>query len=98
VAGKFSQTGAMAEVRADQVACLLQNGSVLVAGGDDGGSVSLNTAEIYDPATGQFGPTGSMVEPSPGYESATTLEDGRVLVVEDTYFGAHTATAELYWP
>ena len=41
-------------------ATLLPNGKVLVAGGDDG-SASLASAELYDPASGTWTATGSLV-------------------------------------
>ena len=67
----------------------------------------LTSAELYDPATGKFSPTGSMAT---GRDSMTTtlLSDGRVLIVGDygqsaqlTYSSpgpAEYASAELYDP
>ena len=53
-------------------ATLLQDGRVLILS-DDG------RAELYDPGTGEFSPTGSMMTPRSG-ETATLLRDGRVLI------------------
>ena len=53
-------------------ATLLQDGRVLVLS-DDG------RAELYDPGTGEFSPTGSMKAPRSD-ETATLLRDGRVLI------------------
>ena len=64
--GTFSPTGSMTTARAAQSATLLPNGLVLIAGGAAGrASVEsvLATAELYDPATGTFSPTGSMHTP-----------------------------------
>jgi Galactose oxidase, central domain len=93
--GKFSSTGSMATGRSQHVACLLNNGSVLIAAGNDDSnpSVPLNTAEIYDPATGRFSSTAPMLIQYPSSTSCTTLEDGRVLLVGDSL-----SDAELYWP
>jgi hypothetical protein len=59
-------------------AALLRDGRVLVAGGSNG-TLQLATAEVYDPATGTFAPTGSMSLPGTGLH-ATLLTDGRVLI------------------
>jgi hypothetical protein len=85
--GKFRATGSMTTSRTDSTtylktgptATLLKDGRVLIAGGSDG-SNSLSSAELYDPATGKFGRTGSMTA---GREDAVAirLADGRVLVV-----------------
>ena len=58
----------------------------------------LYTAELYDPATGAFGPTGSTLHVR---ENATTtlLRDGRVLVAGgDDGEHARLRSAELYTP
>ena len=77
----FVPTGSMITPRASHTATLLLNGKVLIAGGgyaNDSKSVSAS-AELYDPATGTFTPTGGMT--SPRACSAILLADGRVLVV-----------------
>jgi hypothetical protein len=76
---------------------LIAGGRVLVAGGTNG-SMWLASAELYDPATGKFSPTGSMATARNGY-TATLLADGRVLIAgggNDT--SAYLASAELYQP
>jgi hypothetical protein len=45
-AGTFAATGSMTTTRSDYTATLLQNGKVLIAGGD-GLAVSLASAELY---------------------------------------------------
>src|SRR5262245_50536210 len=52
--GAFTSTGTMTTARAGHTATLLLNGKVLIVGGDKAG-----TAELYDPATGTFTPTGN---------------------------------------
>jgi hypothetical protein len=54
-ASAFSLTGSMAVGRQAPTATLLDDGRILVAGGSGDAS-----AELYDPATGTFSPTGSM--------------------------------------
>ena len=77
--GTWSPTGSMSIGRFSFTATLLQNGKVLVAGGDTPGEIITNTAELYDPTTGTFTPTGSMHQARVGF-SATLLQNGKVLV------------------
>ena len=93
--GKWTFTGSMAFARGTHTATLLQNGEVLVAGGD---SVTGTTAELYNPSTGKWATTGSMIQP--GYpQTATLLPSGEVLATGGSgYEGETLATAELYNP
>ena len=83
--GSWSATGPMTVRRAGHEATLLADGRVLVAGGvnnDRAGPpccTATATAEIYDPATGTWTPTGSMSTDRFWFD-ATALKDGRVLV------------------
>jgi Galactose oxidase, central domain len=102
--GKFVPTGSMTVGRDNAMATLLQDGRVLIAGGDAYDLVSKGeppdgsrTAELYDPTTGSFNRTGSMLEPR-GYGSATLLRDGRVLISGGISNGVAYASAELYDP
>jgi Tol biopolymer transport system component len=82
--GTFSPTGSLAPVRASATATLLRDGRVLFAGGYTCAPGSQDgmwaSAELYDPTTGTFGPTGSMAAPR-SQHTATLLADGRVLIV-----------------
>lgn len=99
--GTFVQTGPMNVVRTDgATATLLSDGRVLIAGGSDNSidDKPLASAELYDPATGKFGPTGSMARARSGH-TATLLADGRVLVAGGFgSSGLDLASAELYDP
>jgi hypothetical protein len=100
--GTFSPTGSMTAARGGPTATLLTDGRVLVAGGIDWspGSVpgnALASAELYDPATGTFRPSGSMTVARDGH-SATLLSDGRVLVDGGLGSPDYVASAELYDP
>jgi len=61
-----------------QTATLLQNGKVLVAGGNYSNG-TLNSAELYDPVTGTWAVTGSLNK-SRAFHTATLLPSGKVLV------------------
>lgn len=69
----------MSVQRAGHIATLLPNGKVLIAGGWSSNSVQAS-AELYDPATNAFIPTGSMTVRR-GDFTATLLQNGKVLVV-----------------
>ena len=98
--GTFGSTGALAIARYGATASLLPDGKVLVAGGSSGTDVGpgdLNSAEIYNPATGTFTATGTMIEGTT-LQTATVLKDGRVLIVGGEGVGSGSATAEIYDP
>jgi hypothetical protein len=74
---------------------LLNTGKVLVVGGT--GAPALPSAELYDPATGTFTPTGSMLS---GREmlAAILLPDGRVLAAGGWDGSTVLQSAEIYEP
>ena len=81
--GHFRAAGALLEPRCWPGVVTLPDGRVLVVGGSygsgDDGMVHAS-AEIWDPLTERFEPTGSMADGRGGH-TTTLLPDGRVLVV-----------------
>jgi hypothetical protein len=111
--GKFSAVAAkMSTARADHTATLISgcncpaDGKVLIAGGTTAAislGVTLRSAELFDPATGQFVATGSM-KSTRARHSATLIAGGplagNVLIAGGTSdeSGGDVDTAELYDP
>jgi len=99
--GTFTPTGSMTVERAFHTATLLPDGRVLIVGGDAGtwsyDGPFYASAEIYNPKTGAFSPTGSMATPR-GWQTATLLADGRVLVAGGENARTDLASAEIYSP
>ena len=88
-------TGSMSTGRNDHTLTLLPNGKVLAAGGADSSDNNINSAELYDPATGTCTTTGSMAI-TRGDHTTTLLPNGKVLVAGgDAITGT---SAELYDP
>lgn len=93
--GTFTATGSMQKARVGHSATLLQNGKVLITGGYTpacSGCITVpdNTAELYDPGTGTFAPTGIMPGPI-AWHTATLLPSGLVLVAGGDFCGANGA-------
>ena len=76
---------------------VLQNGKVLVAGGDNNVSGPLTSAELYDPATGRWTNTGSLNVPRE-HHTATLLPNGKVLMAGGAGLSGFLSSAELYDP
>jgi Galactose oxidase, central domain len=74
----FLETGHTAVAHTSHTATLLPNGKVLVAGGVYG--QPQQTAELYDPATGRFGPAPGMSPERRDGFTATLLATGEVLL------------------
>jgi hypothetical protein len=76
----------------------LLDGRVLVVGPATGDAYDTS-AELYDPVTGTWSPTGNMLKPHEGFP-ATLLRDGRVVVgdIEDPAGDKNVYGAEVYDP
>jgi Kelch motif/Galactose oxidase, central domain len=98
--GAFSATGTMTTNRCGHDASLISDGRVLLTGGAKNwsGSAGQASAELFDPATGSFSLTGSLVD-APADQTGTRLEDGRVLIAGGAEDLLHSlSSAELYDP
>ena len=106
----FSAISNMTTARAAHTATLLPNGKVLIAGGGTSGGWGFpafgagdSSAELYDPVTNSFTPTGAMNTPRFAH-TATLLPNGKVLIAggfsEGTIFTTMKALAssEFYDP
>jgi WD40 repeat protein len=107
--GTFVPTGNLIAPRFDHTATALANGKVLITGGDVTTAVvtDIQSAELYDPATGIFSPTGQVkryYDPESNIfwkqgtmnairaqHTATLMRDGRVLIAGG---GDASATAQ----
>lgn len=80
----FTPTGPMNVARRSHSAVRLDDGRVLITGGGSsvstGATMALDSAEIYDPATGTFKLLSSKMSVPRQYHKAIKLQDGRVLI------------------
>jgi hypothetical protein len=84
---------------AGATATLLGSGLVLIAGGNgpSSGGPAIASAELYDPSTGTFTPTGSM-KTARAHHTATLLPNRKVLVAGGSNGLNVLSSAELYDP
>jgi hypothetical protein len=80
--GEFAHTGGLLVARRNHTATLLENGTVLIAGGD-----GVTSAEIYRPSIGAFDSKTAILG---AISSAALLKDGEVLLTGDV--------AQIYGP
>ena len=102
-ANLFSSTGSLATARFQHTATVLPSGLVVIAGGQTTdaahtGYVTASSIEIYDPASGNFSPGGSLLAGRASH-TATLLGNGQILFtggIDAT--GVPLKSAELYTP
>lgn len=100
--GTWSFTGSLSAARYFGTATLLNDGTILVAGGGNRCGTVFSSAEIYNPRTGTWSSTGSMTTPRE-FLDAVRLADGRVLAVGGAVPGGccpfpSTSSTEIYDP
>ena len=86
----------MSVARTFHSATLLADGRVLIAGGSDERGRSSG-ADIFDPATNRFVPTGNLLDAQSSQEG-TLLRSGEVLITGGSTATRREARAELYDP
>jgi hypothetical protein len=91
----FAATTNMISAHADHTAILLNDGTVLLAGGMDSSGAATAVVELFDPTSENFSATGSLVAARESHTS-TLLTDGRVLVTGGANVSGALASAELY--
>jgi len=89
-------TPQMHQDRAAHTATRLSKGTVLLVGGFTNGEQALNSAEIFDPETNSFFPTGAMTVTRQSH-TATLLPDGKVLIAGG-FNGDYLKSTEVYDP
>jgi hypothetical protein len=91
----FSATGSLSIARAFHEATLLNDGTVLLTGGNLLSPWWLASAEVYDPVTATFNLTGSMVNSRFDHRQ-TLLTDGNILVLGGSGPAGVLSGAEAY--
>jgi Galactose oxidase, central domain len=95
-------SGNMTSGREGHAATLLNDGTVLITGGDLAPSGSLNTAEIFNPTSSTFTPASAAMTSPRIFHDSVLLNGGQVLLSggENDSNGASAAlsSAELYNP
>lgn len=92
----WTSAGTLLRGRRAHTATLLQDGRVLVTGGE-GTTSTLAQAELYNPATNSWTEVASMISPR-AFHTAVRLQNGKVLVAGGAPVNSATNAAELYDP
>jgi hypothetical protein len=92
-----SLTGSLPAAMGGNTLSMLDDGTVLAAGGYDSNGQSLTNASIYSSASSVFVATGNL-NAARSLHTATVLNDGTVLIVGGFASGGVLASAEIYSP
>ena len=100
VTGTFAPAANMVAARTLHSATVLLDGRILIAGGQGPAGERYASAEVFDPATGQYSAVASPMSVGHGNgHTATMLADGRVLIVGGwRQLIEPTAAADLFNP
>jgi len=94
----FTMTGSMNSARISHTATLLNDGTVLIVGGQDTTGTPVANSELYAPSGGTFAVSGALGT-ARYFHTSTLLGAGKVLVAGgDDISGNALASAELYDP
>lgn len=96
----WTATGSMAQGRYAHASTKLASGKVLVTGGfnANGPPYEIGTAEVYDPATGQWNDAGSVIARYNLNYSAALLQNGTVVVSGGSGSSTTFAATQVYTP
>jgi hypothetical protein len=94
--GSWSAQPNLGNIRGTTAVVGLQNGQVLASGGGVG-AIPVSSAELYDPKTQRWTPTGSLQQARRG-AGAVVLADGRVLLAGGVGSAQLLSSAEIYDP
>ena len=101
ITGTWTSAGSLAEARSSHTATLLPSGKVLVTGGvridASRNVITLDSSELYDPASGNWSATGSLANARYAH-TATLLPSGKALVVGGSKYIGVLSSTELYDP
>ena len=93
---KWQTARDMIDKRSNFTATLLNNGTVLVVGGNCGLGCALSTAEIYDPASDTWTYTRGRLNSSRHSHQAIKLSNGNVLILGGNDGSRQLLSAEIY--
>lgn len=96
--GSWAGAADLTSIRGTTAAVVLDDGSVLVAGGGVG-AIALDAAEVLDAAAAgeEWRPAAPLTQARRGHQGVI-LDDGRVLVAGGLFEGQPLASAEIYDP
>jgi N-acetylneuraminic acid mutarotase/transcription elongation GreA/GreB family factor len=97
VANAWTSGAPLLHARFSHAATLLQDGRILVAGGNNFDTGVMTSVEIYNPTTNSWSAAASLSTPRAS-ASASTLPDGRVLVAGGGNDDGDLSSTEIYNP